>query len=91
MKSARRKSTDAELARITADAISRAVEFTTTIRAEHPRTKRMQNMTLRRPTLALARAQVARLESAFPNGRKALVYAITAEGFSFLVPADFKI
>lgn len=87
----RRKATDAELARITADAIARAVEFTTTIRAHNPKTGRMHNFTVRRATLEAARGMVPRMELGFNNGRKALVYAISAEGFSFLVPAEFQI
>jgi hypothetical protein len=39
-------------------------------------------------TLTDARIEAARLNATANNGRKALVYAITAEGRSILVPAD---
>lgn len=85
----RRKATDAELAKITQNAIRNAIEFTATIRAAHPDTGLMQNFTLRRSSLAEARSVASKLETGFVNGRKALVYAVDANGMSFLIPENF--
>jgi hypothetical protein len=41
------------------------------------------------PTLGGARIEAARLNATANNGRKALVYAITAEGRAILVPASY--
>ena len=40
-------------------------------------------------TLAAARIEATRLNATANNGRKALVYAITAEGRAILVPASY--
>jgi hypothetical protein len=85
-----RTQTDADLAQITADAVAGAVEFTATIRAADPDHRgRTRNFTVRRATLAEARAMAARLENLFHNGRRALVYAISANAMSYMVPNDF--
>lgn len=86
---ARRQTADADLARITAEAVAHAVEFTATIRAAEPNSTRMRNYTVRRATLAEARGMAVRLENLFHNGRRALVYAISPTQQAHMVPNDF--
>ena len=51
--------------------------------------KNNKQQTVSFDTLAAARIEAARLNATANNGRKALVYAITAEGRAILVPASY--
>src|SRR5215468_8335996 len=47
------------------------------------------HFTTEHPSLGAARIEAIKLNATVNNGRRALVYAITAEGRAILVPADY--
>ncbi len=66
----------------TCEAVKRATHFTSTIR------KDMRHHTFEWPTLAEAREAARLMPKVFAVNRGAIVYAITPEGWSFMVPSN---
>ncbi len=82
--SPRQRRAQAENLRYVAQAVDAATHFTATIFCRHG------YLTETHATLADARAAGPSLERQANNGRRAMVYAVTADGFTHFVPAFFN-